>query len=224
VEQTYHLKWLTDKCDNEEQLKFLFFWGHFNKSGEEIGKFCFSQWYNLPFVVDNVSYNTAEHWMMANKALLFEDFNTFDKIIACKKPGQAKELGREVLRFDEITWKARRSAIVITGNIHKFNQHQKHLEYLISTHGRILVEASPTDKVWGIGLGQGNEYIENPYFWNGENLLGFALMEVRDFFVTFGSFEYLKAKIELPWKAIRKLIRKICFGGWGRQRIYRHFC
>ncbi|WP_295667569.1 NADAR family protein [uncultured Mucilaginibacter sp.] len=197
---SYSLKWLTDKFDQGETLKFLFFWGHSKSSKELVGKFCFSQWFELPFIVDNISYKTAEHWMMGNKALLFDDLKTHQKIINAKSPGEAKELGRQVLGFDEQIWLENRLEIVVNGNIHKFNQHPQFANFLINTNGRILVEASPVDKIWGIGLSKDAEQIENPYFWNGQNLLGFALMEVRDFFIEFGNFNYHQSQVSLPWK------------------------
>jgi predicted NAD-dependent protein-ADP-ribosyltransferase YbiA (DUF1768 family) len=70
MKQTYSLQWLTDQFDYGESLKFLFFWGHKHAQNEGIGKFCFSQWYELPFMVDGITYPTTEHWMMAHKALL----------------------------------------------------------------------------------------------------------------------------------------------------------
>ncbi|MFC0518194.1 NADAR family protein [Mucilaginibacter angelicae] len=186
--QTYTLQWLIDKHHNDEPLKYLYFWGHTNKHNEEAGKFCFSQWYELPFTVDGATYNTAEHWMMAQKAFLFEDLKTYEKIINAVKPGEAKELGRQVTGFDETRWTEYRYKIVVTGNIHKFNQHPQFAEYLLNTGDRILVEASPVDKIWGIGMAQDNDQITNPNNWRGLNLLGFALMEVRDFLREPGHF------------------------------------
>ena len=196
---TYNLKWLTNKFDAGERLKFLFFWGHSNKLGE-VEKTCFSQWFDLSFTVDEITYKTAEHWMMANKALLFDDLKTFNKIINARSPAEAKKLGRDVLGFDEHVWIAKRVNIVVTGNIHKFNQHPEYAKYLIDTNERILVEASPVDIIWGVGLSKDDEHIDNPYCWNGENLLGFALMEVRDFLVKVGHFKDLDNVVERPWK------------------------
>ena len=196
----YNLQWLTDKFDKNEVLKFLFFWGHKNDSNTEIGKSCFSQWFELPFVVDGITYATAEHWMMANKALLFDDRKTHDKIIRSKSPAEAKELGRQILGFDDQIWVANSLDIVIIGNIHKFNQNINHARYLENTKDRILVEASPVDTIWGIGLAQDNQYITNPYFWRGQNLLGFALMEVRDFFTRYGHFKNLENIVNPPWR------------------------
>ncbi len=180
MEQHYSLDWLIEKFDKGENIKYLFFWGHSNKYQEDVGKFCFSQWYEAPFIVDGITYKTAEHWMMANKALLFADQEAFNKIVNADKPGEAKELGRQVLGFDEVAWNTQRYQIVKKGNIHKFNQHRKLAEYLLGTGERIIAEASPVDAIWGIGLAQDNPNIQNPHNWRGLNLLGFALMEVRD--------------------------------------------
>ena len=177
----YNINWLKEKFERGDTLKYIFFWGHTNKFNEEVGKFCFSQWFESPFTVDNITYKTAEHWMMAQKALLFNDKNIFDKIINCDKPGEAKDLGRQVLGYDEQTWNNRKFEIVKLGNIHKFNQHPKLADFLLKTDNRILVEASPVDTIWGIGLSPDSNEIENIYAWRGQNLLGFALMAARDF-------------------------------------------
>jgi ribA/ribD-fused uncharacterized protein len=202
---TYNLKWLTDKFDNGDTIKYVFFWGHSNKDNQEVGKFVFSQWFYSPFIVDGVTYKTTEHWMMAHKALLFEDKNAFERIIAAEKPGEVKEIGRQIKAFDEIKWNDAKFEIVKTGNIHKFNQHPKLKEYLLSTGDRVLVEASPTDAIWGIGLSHDEKLIENPYTWRGTNLLGFILMEVRAFLSDFGSFDYITAQITPPWKHYPKI-------------------
>jgi ribA/ribD-fused uncharacterized protein len=200
ITQTYNLQWLIDKYYNDEPLKYLYFWGHTNKLNEEAGKFCFSQWYELPFTVDAIIYKTAEHWMMANKALLFEDLKAYEKIINAVKPGEVKELGRMIMGFDDMRWNEYRYKIVVTGNIHKFNQHPQFAEYLLNTGDRILVEASPVDRIWGIGMAQDNEEINDPNNWRGLNLLGFALMEVRNFLRENGRFNYLQNTIQPPWK------------------------
>ena len=88
MNQLYTLSWVKNKFDNGENLDLLFFWGHNNKRNEDVGRFCFSQWFELPFVVDGITYLTAEHWMMANKALMFGNNNIFDKIIKAIKPGE----------------------------------------------------------------------------------------------------------------------------------------
>jgi ribA/ribD-fused uncharacterized protein len=186
---SYNLKWVIDKFDNGETLKYIFFWGHSSRHGEDVGKFVFSQWYPSAFTVDNLEYKTSEHWMMARKASLFDDNETFGKILKANKPGEVKELGRQIRGFDEIKWNEKKFEIVKTGNIHKFSQNKKLKDFLISTGTRIIVEASPTDSVWGIGLNQDSKMIDNPHTWRGENLLGFALMETRDFLNNFGEFK-----------------------------------
>ena len=148
----YSVEWLTNKFDQGEKLKFLFFWGHSNTSKEQVGKFCFSQWFELPFIVDDTTYQTAEHWMMANKALLFNDLTTHQKIINAKSAGEAKELGKQVSGFNEQVWVTNRFNIVVNGNIYKFNQHPQLADFLINTKDRILVEASPIPKIRVINL------------------------------------------------------------------------
>ena len=117
---------------------------------------------------------------MAQKALLFGDKEIYEKIIVANSPAEAKTLGRQVRNFEEATWNAKRFEIVVAGSLQKFTQHQDLKEYLVNTKERVLVEASPVDKIRGIGLAADSEKAENPKHWNGLNLLGFALMEVRD--------------------------------------------
>ncbi|GGH27662.1 NADAR family protein [Sphingobacterium alkalisoli] len=195
----YDINWLKERFENSETLKYIFFWGHTKRHNEEIGKFCFSQWSESPFTVDNISYKTAEHWMMAHKAMLFSDKKIFEKIINCDKPGEAKELGRQVNGYNDLTWNKKKFDIVKLGNIHKFNQYPKFAEYLLKTENRILVEASPVDTIWGIGLSQDSSEIKNVHAWRGQNLLGFALMVARDFLNDFGHFSPLKNAIQTPW-------------------------
>jgi ribA/ribD-fused uncharacterized protein len=197
---TYNIDWLTDKFDKAETIKFIFFWGHTNKNKEDVGRFVFSQWFYSPFTVDNVEYKTSEHWMMAHKAKLFNDNDAFERIIRADKPGEVKEIGRQIRGFDEIKWNDKKFEIVKTGNIHKFNQNKKLKDFLLGTTDRVIVEASPTDTIWGIGLTQDSNMVDNPYTWRGQNLLGFALMETRDFLGQFGEFEYTNSQLLPPWK------------------------
>jgi ribA/ribD-fused uncharacterized protein len=176
----YDVTLLKTRYDNGETIKYLFFWGHTNKTEVEVGKFVFSQWFPSTFVVDNVEYKTAEHWMMAHKARLFSDGSSFERIIKSQKPAEVKEIGRQIKNFDQITWENHRYTIVREGNIHKFSQNPSLKNFLLSTGDRVIVEASPVDNVWGIGLVESSPLVSNPYTWKGLNLLGFALMEVRD--------------------------------------------
>ena len=197
--QHYDINWLISETENAISHKFIYFWGHTSKTPDRVGKECFSQWYPAPFTINGVLYKTAEHWMMARKALLFDNKNLFAKIIASEKPGEAKDLGRRITGFDEQTWVAARYDIVKLGNMHKFNQHPALLEFLLSSEHRVLVEASPVDKIWGVGLSQDSEDIYMPHIWPGLNLLGFALMEVRDFLQTNGKIRDTAKLLPPPW-------------------------
>lgn len=160
--------------------KFLFFWNH-EKSGQPgaVDAGCFSQWYPAPFEVGGVRYATAEHYMMASKARLFGDAEAERQVLASPHPAAAKRLGRTVRGFSEEVWVAHRRGIVEAGSVAKFGQHPVLRDYLIGTKKRVLVEASPTDRVWGIGLAEDDEHATNPLEWRGLNLLGFALMTAR---------------------------------------------
>ena len=157
------------------RLKFLFFWGH-----QTPGRGYLSQWWPSPFTVDGVTYRTAEHYMMAGKARLFGDEETAAAVIAASHPRRAKDLGRRVRNFDEETWRNHRVAIVTRANEAKFAKHEELRDYLAGTGDRVLVEASPLDRVWGIGLAADDPRAEQVASWRGENLLGFALMAVRE--------------------------------------------
>lgn len=176
----YSIDWLQSEIEKGKHFDYLFFWGHTPKREGVIDKSCFSQWYPSAFVVDGITYATAEHWMMAQKAKLFNDEEIFQKIIATEKPAVVKALGREVKNFDADSWNASAYAIVVEGNQHKFSQDEELKQFLLYTGDKVTVEASPADFIWGIGLSQDAREANNPFQWKGTNLLGFALMEVRD--------------------------------------------
>ncbi|MDF2258051.1 NADAR family protein [Streptantibioticus ferralitis] len=159
--------------------KYLMFWGHRPKRDGSLGAGCLSQWWPAEFTVDGVRYPTAEHWMMAGKARLFEDEETAAAVLAAGHPNEAKTLGRQVRGFDEELWARHRWHLVVEGNVAKFGQDPALRDFLLSTGSRVLVEASPLDRVWGIGLAADDERAPDPARWRGLNLLGFALMETR---------------------------------------------
>ena len=179
-ESKYNLENIIKQHQAGKVFKYVYFWGHQPSADGKITHSCFSQWWHSPFVIDDISYPTAEHYMMARKALLFNDHGMFEQIINASHPKQAKELGRQVSNFDEDIWNEHRFDIVADGNLAKFGQNEALKYYLLGTNERVLVEASPVDKIWGIGLGKDDEQIYDPSKWQGYNLLGFALMEVRD--------------------------------------------
>lgn len=216
MKQHYNIKWLTNRFENGDSLKFLYFWGHTKNNDQEVGNFCLSQWFESPFTINGLTYKTSEHWMMAQKALLFDNQEIFRRIIECDKPNEAKELGRQIIGFDEIVWKNNRFNIVCLGNIHKFNQNQAMGEYLLKTGNKILVESSPVDTIWGIGLTKESEDIHNIYTWSGLNLLGFVLMEVRDFLNEFGFFSNLDNDLIAPWIKYPKIDLEDLFWRMGK--------
>lgn len=162
------------------KLKYLFFWGHQPSRSGDITSSCFSQWWNSKFIHEGVVYHTTEHWMMAEKARLFNDHDSLIKILSAKSPGEAKKWGRSVIGFKQDTWEEHRFRIVVLGNYLKFTQNAALETYLLNTKNRVLVEASPVDRIWGIGIDGQHEFATVPTKWKGLNLLGFALMEVRD--------------------------------------------
>jgi hypothetical protein len=130
--------------------------------------------------VDGVTYKSAEQYMMAEKARIFGDEETRQRIMKEEEPGIIKDLGREVKGFDPEIWDQHKFDVVVKGNLAKFGQNEKLLKFLLNTGSAILVEASPYDRVWGIGMREDNKDAKDAEKWYGINLLGFALMVVRD--------------------------------------------
>lgn len=161
------------------QLKYRFFWGHRPRPDGIIDESCFSQWYAARFEVLGHRYASAEHFMMAEKARLFGDEETRSLILHSSDPDEAKSLGRRVRNFDQQVWDNERFDRVTVGNIAKFEQTSKLKRFLLATDHEILVEASPSDAIWGIGLAREDPRAKNPIEWPGLNLLGFALMRTR---------------------------------------------
>ncbi|MCX4781361.1 NADAR family protein [Streptomyces sp. NBC_01264] len=171
---------LIGQVSRGEQLKFLPFWGHRPRPDGTLGPSCLSQWWPSEFTVGDVRYATAEHWMMAGKARLFEDAEAERAALEARTPAEAKNAGRLVRGFDNAVWERERFALVVEGSVHKFGSDPALTSYLLSTGKRVLVEASPLDRIWGIGLAADDERAKDPARWPGLNLLGFALMEARE--------------------------------------------
>lgn len=160
-------------------MKYLFFWGHQPGRDGGVGKACLSQWWPAPFTLNGRTFATAEHYMMWGKAMLFDDEQSAERVLAAWHPKQAKDLGRGIANFDEQRWAEHRYQIVVAGNLGKFEQNPDERRFLLGTGDRVLVEASPVDAVWGIGLTADDPRAQDPATWRGLNLLGRALVEVR---------------------------------------------
>lgn len=140
----------------------------------------FSQWTRATFVVDGVTFNCTEQYMMYKKALMFGDYNIAEEIMHTEHPRDQKALGREVSGFENELWEAHCIKIVRDGNYAKFTQNKDLLAEMAATVGTELVEASPVDKIWGIGLAPDDPKAHNRGHWKGKNWLGIALTQVRE--------------------------------------------
>jgi ribA/ribD-fused uncharacterized protein len=170
---------LRRRCSQGEQFHYLFFWGHQPSKDGGITPSCLSQWYAALFEIEGVVYPTAEHWMMASKARVFSDDESLESILKSPDPKTAKALGRGVKNFLGDVWDANCRRLVTEGNVAKFGQNANLRDFLLATGNKVLVEASPYDRIWGIGLPATDERAKHPETWEGQNLLGFALMDVR---------------------------------------------
>lgn len=148
--------------------QFAFFWGG-----------PFSQWHSANFTLHGIAFNCAEQYMMFCKARLFGDIDSSHKIAASRSAREQKALGRRIANFDEHTWLIFREGIVFTGNLAKFSQNESLRATLLATGDKTLVEASPRDTIWGVGLAEDDPRITDPSQWRGANLLGQILMRVR---------------------------------------------
>lgn len=151
-----------------ETDKYIFFYGSF-----------FSQWAKFNIEIDNTIYNCNEQFMMASKARLFKDAHSWMKIMETSNPADQKKLGRKVKNFEKDKWEEVARDVVFNANYAKFNQHEDLKEKLLATENKIIVEASPWDCIWGIGLRADDKKILDPKNWRGTNWLGEEIMDVR---------------------------------------------
>lgn len=149
--------------------KYVFFW-----QGP------FSNWYSASFKMDGVSFLTTEQAFMWQKAMFFDDHEIAAKILSSDSPKAAKDLGRQVKNYNDAKWNEVRSQMMLHACNAKFAQNEEPRKLLLETGERILVEASPYDKIWGIGMGENEDGVENEANWKGLNLLGKVLMQVRE--------------------------------------------
>lgn len=148
--------------------KFTFFWDGI-----------YSNWYQSKFIVDGIEYLCVEQYMMSQKALLFNDIDSLNKIMNESSPRIQKALGRKVIGFDKVKWETVAKDIVYKGCYAKFTQNNILKQELLKTAGTTLVEASPYDTIWGIGLKETDKRAKNRNTWNGSNWLGEVLTKVR---------------------------------------------
>lgn len=151
-----------------ETDKFVFFYGGY-----------LSQWHPCEFFVDGMTFNCAEQYFMHEKAKLFGDGEIARMVMEAEHPKIQKALGKRVTNFNEEKWNTVKQDVALFGNWAKFLYNEELAVQLIGTRNKILVEASPYDKVWGVGLPEDDPAIDNPDNWLGQNLLGIALMRVR---------------------------------------------
>jgi ribA/ribD-fused uncharacterized protein len=156
---------------SDAQRRFTFFWRHQSP---------FSQWHPSEFVVEGVRFTCAEQYMMHGKAVLFGDEEMAARILEARTPKEHKALGREVRGFDGALWERERERIVYEGSHAKFTQNAEPLAALLATAGTELVEASPMDRIWGVGLSEEDPRIQDPATWRGQNLLGKVLTRLRE--------------------------------------------
>jgi len=158
--------------------KYFFFWKH-----------RLSQWHIVNFTAGSYTYNCCEQYMMHLKAVLMRDPETAAEIMNEKNPYNHQTLGRKIKNFNQEVWDMNKYSVVLTGNRARFTQSAECRELLLATGDKILVEASPYDKVWGIAMGVNDPDILDETKWRGQNLLGKVLTQVR---------EELKAEILQP--------------------------
>lgn len=154
---------------------YVFFW----KSGSP-----FSNWHPAKYTYDGIEFNCSEQGLMWSKAMLFDDVDVARTILQCNvtEQKQMKSLGREVKHFKEHVWENNKVRICRTHCYEKFSQNVHLYEKLLETADKTLVEASPDDRVWGIGLHSKDAKIIAPNKWPGKNLLGLILTDIRDQF------------------------------------------
>ncbi len=139
-----------------------------------------SQWHKDDFVVLGTTYNCAEQFMMANKAALFQDYESVAAILRSNSPRVQKDFGRTVNGFDSHIWDRCKEKIVYMGNLAKFSQNEDLKKILLATAPKLLVECNPKDCIWGVGLAANDPLVRNKATWRGQNLLGKILTEVRE--------------------------------------------
>lgn len=150
----------------------------FYKPNDEYGYL--SNWYMSDFTVDGVAFTSAEQYMMYSKAVLFGDEEISKQILNTDDVSEIRALGRKVKNYDDTVWSGMRHIIVYNGLLEKFRQNAEIRDKLLSTSDDILAETTARDRIWATGMSISDNACFDPHKWKGQNLLGFALMCVRE--------------------------------------------
>lgn len=150
----------------------------FHNPDEENGYL--SNWYMSYFKVDGVEFSSMEQYMMYRKAICFNDRGSTDKILETDDVAEIKALGRGVSGYDDHYWNGVRQVIVYEGLVAKFSQNEELKKRLLDTGNDMLAECAVKDRIWGIGLSMTDPDRQDMSKWKGQNLLGYALMMVRN--------------------------------------------
>lgn len=138
-----------------------------------------SNWYHSEFKIDGINFTSMEQFMMYQKAVWFQDNGIAKKILGTEDVAKIKKLGRCVSGYDDRLWSGVRQIVVYEGLMAKFSQNEELRQALLDTGDAVLAECAVKDRIWGIGLSMTDERKSDPAQWNGQNLLGYALMMVR---------------------------------------------
>ena len=176
----YTLSGLRQEAAEGKRHEICLFFRHQDSSDKSVTKSCFSQWEMGEFMAFDRVYCCMEQFMMEQKAELFLDEEIRERILGSRSPKEIKAFGKKVRGFQQEVWDRVKYSIVLNGNWCKFSQNSAIRDFLLSTGDAVLAEASPYDAVWGIRLSENSPDARDPMKWRGQNLLGFALMEVRD--------------------------------------------
>lgn len=153
----------------------------FHKPDEENGYL--SNWYLSEFLVDGILFSSMEQYMMYKKAEYFKDEIIAAEILKTNDVAYIKSLGRSVAGYNDNYWNGIRQIVIYTGLIAKFSQNEQLKAQLLATDNAVLAECAARDRIWGIGISMTDPDRFDRDKWNGQNLLGYALMMVRDSFI-----------------------------------------
>lgn len=162
-------QFIAQHTNGKEKLEFVFFWGGH-----------YSQWAASPFYHDGNYFPTAEHFMMYHKCMAFKDTQRAQMVLDLEGPDQVKAVGRQIEAYTDAVWDAIRFDIVVMGNVLKFSQNPDFFEVMRNDCEKCIVEASPYDRIWGIGRSETDPNLDDVDEWDGLNLLGYAIMEARE--------------------------------------------